>query len=66
MYIASKLVFSSKEIVQPKLRNNLLTSPVEVNVQSADVADAEQLLFRGSKIGTREIRKKKKSANNVL
>ena len=32
-----------KEKVQLKLRNDILTSPIEVNLQSTDVADEEHL-----------------------
>ena len=34
-----------KEMVQLKLRDDILTSPIEVNLQSSDVADDEQLFF---------------------
>ena len=34
-----------KEEVQLKLRYDILTSPIEVNIQSTDVADEEQLFF---------------------
>ena len=34
-----------KEKVQLKLRDDILTSPIEVNLQSSDVADEEQLFI---------------------
>ena len=34
-----------KEKVQLKLKDDILTSPIEVNLQSSDVADEEQLFF---------------------
>ena len=41
----SRLELTPKEIVQLKLRDDILTSPIEVNLQSSDVADEEQLFF---------------------
>ena len=41
----SRLELTPKEKVQLKLRNDILTSPIEVNLQSSDVADEEQLFF---------------------
>ena len=41
----SRLELTPKEKVQLKLRDDILTSPVEVNLQSSDVADEEQLFF---------------------
>ena len=41
----SRLGLTPKEKVQLKLRDDILTSPIEVNVQSSDVADEEQLFF---------------------
>ena len=42
----SRLELSPKEKVQLKLRDDIiLTSPIEVNLQSSDVADEEQLFF---------------------
>ena len=41
----SRLELTSKEKVQLKLRDDIITAPKEVNLQSTDVADEEQLLF---------------------
>ena len=41
----SRLELTPKEKVQLKLRNDILTSTIEVNLQSSDVADEEQLFF---------------------
>ena len=41
----SRLELTPKEKVQLKLRDDILTSPIEVNLQSSDVADKEQLFF---------------------
>ena len=41
----SRLELTLKEKVQLKLRDDILTSPIEVNLQSSDVADEEQLFF---------------------
>ena len=41
----SRLELAPKEKVQLKLRDDILTSPIEVNLQSSDVADEEQLFF---------------------
>ena len=41
----SRLEPTPKEKVQLKLRDDILTSPIEVNLQSTDVADEEQLFF---------------------
>ena len=41
----SRLELTPKEKVQIKLRDDILTSPIEVNLQSSDVADEEQLFF---------------------
>ena len=41
----SRLELTPKEKVQLKLRDDILTSPIEVNLQSSDEADEEQLLF---------------------
>ena len=41
----SRLEITSKEKVQLKLRDDILTSPIEVNLQSSGVADEEQLFF---------------------
>ena len=41
----SRLELTPTEKVQLKLRDDILTSPVEVNLQSSDVADEEQLFF---------------------
>ena len=41
----SRLKLTLKEKVQLKLRDDILTSPIEVNLQSSDVADEEQLFF---------------------
>ena len=36
---------SPKERIQLKLRDDIITAPIEVNLQSKDVADEEQLFF---------------------
>ena len=41
----SRLELILKEKVQLKLRDDILTSPIEVNLHSSDVADEEQLFF---------------------
>ena len=41
----SRLELTPKEKVQLKLRDDILTSPIEVNIQSSDVADDERLFF---------------------
>ena len=41
----SRLELTPKEKVQLKLRDDILTSPMEVNLQLSDVADEEQLFF---------------------
>ena len=41
----SRLELTPNEKVQLKLRDDILTSPIEVNLQSSDVADEEQLFF---------------------
>ena len=41
----SRLELTPKEKVQLKLRNDILTSPIVVNIQSSDVAVEEQLFF---------------------
>ena len=41
----SRLELTPKEKVQLKLRDDILTSPIEVNLQSSDVADEELLFF---------------------
>ena len=41
----SRLELTPKEKVQLKLRDDILTAPIEVNLQSSDVADEEQLFF---------------------
>ena len=41
----SRLGLTPKEKVQLKLRDDILTSPIEVNLQSSDVADEQQLFF---------------------
>ena len=41
----SRLDLTHKQKVQLKLRYDILTSPVEVNLQSSDVADEEQFFF---------------------
>ena len=41
----SRLELTSKEKVQLKLRDDILASPIEVNLQSSEVADEEQLFF---------------------
>ena len=39
----TRLALTPKENIQLKSRDNILTSPIEVNVQSTVVADEEQL-----------------------
>ena len=41
----SRLELTPKEKVQLKLRDDILTSPIEVNLQSSDVLDEEQFFF---------------------
>ena len=41
----SRLELTPKEKVQLKLRDDILTSPIEVNLQSSDVADEEHFFF---------------------
>ena len=41
----SRLELILKEKVQLKLRDDILTSPIEVNLHSSEVADEEQLFF---------------------
>ena len=41
----SRLELKPKEKVQLKLRDDIITAPIEVNLQSTDVADEEQLFF---------------------
>ena len=41
----SRLELTPKEKVQPKLRDDIITATIEVNLQSTDVADEEQLFF---------------------
>ena len=41
----SRLELTPKEKVQLKLRDDIITTPIEVNLQSTDVADEEQLFF---------------------
>ena len=41
----SRHELTPKEKVQLKLRDDILTSPIEVNLESSDVADEEQLFF---------------------
>ena len=43
--VLSRLELTPKEKVQLKLRDDILTSPIEINLQSSDVADEEQLFF---------------------
>ena len=43
--ILSRLEFTPKEKVQPNLRDDILTSPIEVNLQASDVANEGQLFF---------------------
>ena len=42
---SSRLELTPKEKVEMKLRDDILTSAIEVNLQSTDVADEEQLFF---------------------
>ena len=41
----SRLELTPKEKVQLKQRDDIITAPIEVNLQSTDVADEEQLFF---------------------
>ena len=41
----SRLELTPKEKVQLKLRDDMITAPIEVNLQSTDFADEEQLFF---------------------
>ena len=41
----SRLELTTKKKVQFKLRDDIITAPIEVNLQSTDVADEEQLFF---------------------
>ena len=41
----SRLELTPKERIQLKLRDDIITAPIEVNLQSTDVADEEQLFF---------------------
>ena len=41
----SRFELTPKEKVQLKLRDDILTSPIEVNLQSSDVAEEVQLFF---------------------
>ena len=41
----SRLELTPKEKVQLKLRDDIITAPIEVNLQSTDVADEKQLFF---------------------
>ena len=41
----SRLELTPEEKVQLKLRDDIITAPIEVNLQSTDVADEEQLFF---------------------
>ena len=41
----SRLELTPKEKVQRKLRDDIITAPIEVNLQSTDLADEEQLFF---------------------
>ena len=41
----SRLELTPKERIQIKLRDDIITAPIEVNLQSTDVADEEQLFF---------------------
>ena len=41
----TRLELTPKESVQLKLRDDILTLPIEVNLQTTDVADEEQLFF---------------------
>ena len=41
----TRLELTPKESVRLKLRDDILTLPIEVNLQTTDVADEEQLFF---------------------
>ena len=43
--LLSRLELTPKEKVQLKLRDEILTYPIEVNLQSSDVADEEHFFF---------------------
>ena len=50
----SRLELTPKEKIQLKLHDDILTSPIEVNLQSTDVADEEKTFLptrRRGKIG---------------
>ena len=64
----SSFDLTPKEKVQLKLRDDILTSPIEVNLQSSDVADEEQLFFSQTKRKNQNKKSwpRKLLANNVL
>ena len=41
----SRIDLNPKERVELKIRNDITTQPIQVNLQSTDVADEEQLFF---------------------
>ena len=41
----SRIDLNPKEKVELKIRNDILIQPIQVNLQSTDVADEEQLFF---------------------
>ena len=41
----SRIDLNPKERVEQKIRNDITTQPIQVNLQSTDVADEEQLFF---------------------
>ena len=45
VFSPAQLELTPKEKVQLKLRDDILTSPIEVNLQSSDVVDEEHLFF---------------------
>ena len=41
----SRIDVNPKETVELKIRNDITIRPIQVNIQSTDVADEEQLFF---------------------
>ena len=44
-YFLSRIHLNPKERVELKIRNEITIQPIQVNLQSTDVADEEQLFF---------------------
>ena len=62
-----RLELTPKEIVQLNLREDILTYPIEVNLQSTDVTDEEQLFFQTKTNNrNRKFLPKKHLVNNLL